>query len=80
MSPCAERSLETMTLVAPSAGMISLISVWRAGNEAPFKPGERAWPGAPIAEVPDAPRCESRRERTKPSADVLRPIKRRPFN
>ena len=34
--------------------MISLISMWHAGGEAPFKAGERAWPGAPIAELPDA--------------------------
>jgi HlyD family secretion protein len=49
----AQRSLATMTLVAPSSGLVNLVSVWHAGNEAPFKPGERAWPGAPIAELPD---------------------------
>jgi HlyD family secretion protein len=51
----AERSLATMSLRAPSAGVVSLISVWhQSGDEVPFKPGERAWPGAPIAEIPDA--------------------------
>jgi HlyD family secretion protein len=49
----AQRSLATMTLVAPSSGLVNLVSVWHAGNEAPFKPGERVWPGAPIAELPD---------------------------
>jgi len=49
----AERSLTKMTLPAPASGMISLISTWRPGGEAPFKPGDRAWPGAPIAELPD---------------------------
>jgi HlyD family secretion protein len=49
----AQRSLATMTLVAPSGGLVNLVSVWHAENEAPFKPGERAWPGAPIAELPD---------------------------
>jgi RND family efflux transporter MFP subunit len=49
----AQRSLATMTLVAPSSGLVNLVSVWHAGGEAPFKPGERAWPGAPIAELPD---------------------------
>jgi len=49
----AQRSLATMTLVAPSSGLVNLVSVWHAENEAPFKPGERAWPGAPIAELPD---------------------------
>jgi len=51
----AEHSLTTMSLHAPSAGMVSLISVWHpGGDEVPFKSGERAWPGAPIAEIPDA--------------------------
>lgn len=49
----AESALTKMTLPAPAAGMISLISTWRPGGEAPFKPGDRAWPGAPIAELPD---------------------------
>jgi HlyD family secretion protein len=49
----AERALATMTLRAPSTGMVSLTSVWHAGNESPFKPGERVWPGAPMAELPD---------------------------
>lgn len=49
----AEKNLTKMTLAAPSAGMISLISMWHPGGEAPFKPGDRAWPGAPMAELPD---------------------------
>jgi HlyD family secretion protein len=49
----AERALTTMTLQAPLAGMISLVLMWRAEGESPFKPGDRAWPGAPIAELPD---------------------------
>jgi HlyD family secretion protein len=49
----AENALTKMTLPAPATGMISLISTWRPGGEAPFKPGDRAWPGAPIAELPD---------------------------
>jgi multidrug efflux pump subunit AcrA (membrane-fusion protein) len=40
-------------LHAPSAGLISLVPLWRPGGESPFKPGDRAWPGAPIAELPD---------------------------
>lgn len=51
----AAHSLATMTLRAPASGTVSLISLWHgAGGESPFKPGERAWPGAPIAELPDA--------------------------
>lgn len=49
----AESALAKMTLPAPATGMISLISTWRPGGEAPFKPGDRAWAGAPIAELPD---------------------------
>jgi HlyD family secretion protein len=49
----AEHSLTEMTLPAPASGMISLVSLWHPGGESPFKPGDRAWPGAPIAELPD---------------------------
>ena len=49
----ARRSLSSMTLVAPSSGLVNLVSVWHAGGEAPFKAGERVWSGAPIAELPD---------------------------
>jgi HlyD family secretion protein len=43
-----------MTLKAPAAGMVSLVPVWHPEGPAPFKPGDRAWPGAPLAELPDA--------------------------
>jgi len=49
----AETALSAMTLKAPSDGTISLLSIWHNGGEAPFKAGERAWPGTPIAELPD---------------------------
>jgi HlyD family secretion protein len=49
----AESALTKMTLQAPSSGMISLTSIWHPGGEAPFEPGDRAWPGAPMAELPD---------------------------
>jgi HlyD family secretion protein len=50
----AETGLASMTLKAPADGTISLLSIWHNGGEAPFKAGERAWPGTPIAELPDA--------------------------
>lgn len=50
----AEHILSSMVLKAPSAGTLSLIPVWHDGNVSPFKAGERIWPGAPIAELPDA--------------------------
>jgi RND family efflux transporter MFP subunit len=49
----ADHALASMILKAPSDGNISLVSVWHDGSEGPFKPGERAWPGSPIAELPD---------------------------
>ncbi len=50
----AERSLSQMTLRAPSAGTISLLQHWAGSSMAPYRPGDRAWPGAAIAELPDA--------------------------
>src|SRR5262249_25092883 len=49
----AEHALTKMTLAASSSGMISLMRHWRGEGESPFKAGERVWPGASIAEVPD---------------------------
>jgi len=50
----AEQALAKMVLTAPSAGTISLVPVWHPEGRSPFKPGDRAWPGAPLAELPDA--------------------------
>jgi len=50
----AETALASMTLKAPADGTVSLFSIWHNGSEGPFKAGERAWPGMPIAELPDA--------------------------
>jgi HlyD family secretion protein len=50
----AEIALSKMTLKAPAAGMVSLVPVWHPEGRSPFKPGDRAWPGAPLAELPDA--------------------------
>ena len=49
----AERALTKMVLQSPSAGTISLVSLWHPDGDSPFKAGDRAWPGAPIAELPD---------------------------
>lgn len=50
----AESALSKMMLKAPASGMVSLVPVWHPEGPAPFKPGDRAWPGAPLAELPDA--------------------------
>jgi RND family efflux transporter MFP subunit len=50
----AERALEQMTLRAPSAGTISLLQQWGGSGPVAYRPGDRAWPGAAIAELPDA--------------------------
>jgi HlyD family secretion protein len=49
----ADTALSKMTLKAPTAGMVSLVPVWHPEGPAPFKAGDHAWPGAPIAELPD---------------------------
>jgi len=53
-----ERIIQSLTVRSPSAGSISLLPNLRAGTPfsrgAPeFKRGDRAWFGAPIAELPD---------------------------
>jgi HlyD family secretion protein len=50
-------SLSVLALKAPTDGIVTILNNWRAsgflGNGAPFKAGDRAWPGAAIAELPD---------------------------
>lgn len=49
-----ERSLESLTLRAPLDGVVALQNHWQPqSGPTPFKPGDRAWPGAAIAELPD---------------------------
>jgi HlyD family secretion protein len=50
----AELALSELVLRSPSEGTISLLSVWHAEGFFPFKTGDRAWPGAPIAELPES--------------------------
>jgi HlyD family secretion protein len=50
----AEHALTQMSLLAPSAGTISILQHWAGSNMAPYRTGDRAWPGAAIAELPDA--------------------------
>lgn len=50
-----ERSLDSLTLRAPLDGVVALQNHWQPqGSPTPFKPGDRAWPGAAIAELPDS--------------------------
>ncbi len=54
-----ERQIELLTLRAPTDGMVTIMPNYRArnwtnGNSTPdFKEGDRAWPGAVVAELPD---------------------------
>lgn len=53
-----ERDIAAMTLRAPVDGVVTLYPNWRAGgwftdNPPEFRPGDRAWNGATIAELPD---------------------------
>lgn len=53
----AERDLAALSLLAPGDGTVGILDNWRAGgpfdNGREFREGDRAWPGAAIAEVPD---------------------------
>lgn len=49
----AEHSLSQMALRAPAAGNVSILQHWAAGNMLPYRTGDKAWPGAAIAELPD---------------------------
>ena len=49
-----ERSLAALALRAPLDGVVALQNHWQPqGSPTPFRPGDRAWPGAAIAELPD---------------------------
>jgi RND family efflux transporter MFP subunit len=53
-----EADIASMTLRAPVDGVVTLFPNWRAGgwfsdNPPEFRPGDRAWNGATIAELPD---------------------------
>ena len=50
----AERALAKMTLRAPSPGSVTLLQHWSAGNMSTYRTGDHAWPGAAVAELPDA--------------------------
>jgi RND family efflux transporter MFP subunit len=55
----AERQLVSLTLRAPADGMVTIMPNFRArnwmtgGSTPDFKEGDRAWPGAVVAELPD---------------------------
>jgi len=52
-----EHQLASLTLRSPSNGVVVLEDNWQASGPmqqpAPFKPGDHAWPGATIVELPD---------------------------
>lgn len=49
-----ERSLASLSLRAPLDGVVALQNHWQPqSGPVPFKPGDRAWPGVAIAELPD---------------------------
>lgn len=49
----AERALARMMVKAPAAGTISLLQHWGPSGPVQYRTGDRAWPGAAIAEMPD---------------------------
>jgi multidrug resistance efflux pump len=50
----AERQIGGLEIVAPVDGVVTIMPNWRSCCPPPdFKPGDRAWPGQIVAEVPD---------------------------
>lgn len=52
----AEDAISHLKLLAPADGMVAVMPNyrnWRPGGAPDFKEGDRAWPGAGIAQVPD---------------------------
>ena len=54
----AERGIKNLQLHAPAAGMVNVLTNYRAsgpwgGQQVEFREGDRAWPGANIMELPD---------------------------
>ena len=50
----AERALSRMSLRAPATGTITILQHWVGSNMAQYRAGDHTWPGAAIAELPDA--------------------------
>ncbi|HKN25681.1 MAG TPA: efflux RND transporter periplasmic adaptor subunit [Candidatus Acidoferrum sp.] len=48
-----ERGIEALTLRAPIDGSFTVLTHWEPTGTVPFKPGDRVWPGAGLAELPD---------------------------
>lgn len=48
-----EDALAKMSLRAPLAGAVTLLSRWTPNGRQTFRPGDQAWSGAAIAELPD---------------------------
>ena len=52
----ANRQLNSLSVSAPSDGIVTILRNWRSGNwmnPQDFKEGDRVWAGASIAELPD---------------------------
>lgn len=54
----ADQNIQRLTIRSPISGVFNILPNWRAGGfgmqQAPeFKAGDRAWPGAVLAEIPD---------------------------
>ncbi len=56
----AEKSLGSMSLLAPRAGIFLVGNFWQWGPEGPRKlqPGDTVWPGYPIGSMPDPTEME----------------------
>jgi HlyD family secretion protein len=48
-----ESGVAALTLHAPLDGSFTVLNHWEPTGPTPFKPGDRVWPGAALAELPD---------------------------
>jgi HlyD family secretion protein len=48
-----EKGLASFELSAPIDGTFTILTHWEPGGMTSFKPGDRVWPGAGLAELPD---------------------------
>jgi multidrug resistance efflux pump len=70
-----ERSLASMSLVAPRAGIFIVGNYWRWGPEGPRKlqPGDQVWPSFPIGKIPDPGEMEVQATLAEPDHGKVSP-------
>jgi multidrug resistance efflux pump len=70
-----ERSLDSMSLLAPRDGIFFVGDFWRWGPEGPRKlqPGDRVWPAFPVGKIPDPAEMEVQAKLAEPDHGKIQP-------